>query len=450
MRSEAFCSRHKKVEQGLLFPQSTRRLHLNRSIALISEHASPLAALGGIDAGGQNIYVASIARELGRLGYSVDVFTRRDSEHLPERVDYAPGVRVINVPAGPASYVRKEDMLPLMDSFCDYVCDFARSNGGYLLSHANFFMSGLVSLRLKECLRTPYVVTFHALGRVRRLHQRGADQFPPQRMDIEDVTIAQADGIVAECPQDHRDLTTLYRADERRISVIPCGFDRGEFWPIAKPFARRALGFSPNEKLLVNIGRLAPRKGLDNLIRGLGRLSRDHHMNARLVLVGGNSDLPDPALTPEMARLQAIAQEEGVANQVVFTGRRSREFLKLYYSAADLFCTTPWYEPFGITPLEAMACGTPVIGADVGGIRFSVADGVTGFLVPPNDPDALASRAAELLGDPRRMKEMGRAGMQRVQAQFTWPKIAREISVFYERVLGMRMPRRPIKVAVAA
>ncbi len=423
---------------------------MNRSIALISEHASPLAAVGGIDAGGQNIYVAQVARELGRLGYDVDVFTRRDSERLPQVVDYAPGVRVINVPAGPAAYVRKEEMLPLMDEFCDYVCDFARRKGGYLLSHANFFMSGLASLKLKECLSVPYVVTFHALGRVRRQHQREADQFPAARMAIEDETIARADGIVAECPQDHRDLTTLYRADEHRIAVIPCGFDRGEFWPITKPFARRALGFNTQEPLLVNVGRLAPRKGLDNLIRGLGRLTHRHEMNARLVLVGGNSDLPDPALTPEIARLQAIAEEEGVARQVVFTGRRSREFLKLYYSAADIFCTTPWYEPFGITPLEAMACGTPVIGSDVGGIRFSVADGVSGFLVPPNDPDALAARAAELLADPARMREMGRAGVQRVQAQFTWPKVARAISAFYERVLGVRMPRRPVRVAVAA
>src|SRR4051812_31393444 len=160
--------------------------HLNRSIALISEHASPLAAVGGIDAGGQNIYVASVARELGRLGYDVDVFTRRDSERLPEVVDYAPGVRVVNVPAGPASYVRKEDMLPLMDAFCDYVCDFARRKDGYLLSHANFFMSGLASLKLKERFGIPYVVTFHALGRVRRVYQREADQFPEARMAIEE------------------------------------------------------------------------------------------------------------------------------------------------------------------------------------------------------------------------------------------------------------------------
>src|SRR3954465_11192078 len=139
---------------------------LTRSIALISEHASPLAAVGGIDAGGQNIYVAQIASELGRLSYSVAVFARRDSDRLPEVVDYAPNVRVVNVPAGPPQYVRKEAMLPLMDEFSDSVAKVAGRRGGYLLSHANFFMSGLVSLRLKERLGTPFVMTFHALGRV--------------------------------------------------------------------------------------------------------------------------------------------------------------------------------------------------------------------------------------------------------------------------------------------
>lgn len=415
-----------------------------KNVALISEHASPLAAVGGIDSGGQNVYVAQVARELGRMGHSVDVFTRRDSVELPEVLDYAPGVRVVNVPAGPASFVRKEDLLPLMGEFCDFVCDFAERNGGYRLSHANFFMSALASMKLKERLGTPYVVTFHALGRVRKLHQGDADQFPRERTEIEDEAIERADGIIAECPQDRADLTTLYRADPRRIAVIPCGYDKGELWPITEAFARRALGLPADERILLNVGRLTPRKGIDNLLRGLGLLARVHGIQARLIVVGGNSDLPDPALTPEIGRLKAIAVEEGVERQVCFTGRRSREFLKLYYSAADLFATTPWYEPFGITPLEAMACATPVIGADVGGIRFSIADGVTGALVPPNDPAAFAEKAAEMLADRERLREMGRAGLHRVQARFTWPKVARSISAFYEHVLGVRTSQRRI------
>jgi glycosyltransferase involved in cell wall biosynthesis len=423
---------------------------LTRNIALISEHASPLASAGGVDSGGQNIYVAQVARHLGRLGYSVDVFTRRDRPEAPGIVEMAPRLRVIHVPAGPPSFVRKEELLPLMDEFYAFVRDFARAHDGYQLVHANFFMSALVAARLKETLGLPFVITFHALGRVRRLHQQEADQFPEERVRIEEACIAQADAIIAECPQDAEDLNTLYPADPSRIRVIPCGFDKAEFWPIARPFARRALGFDPKERILLNIGRLVPRKGIDTAVRALGRLVRHHGLAAKLVIVGGNSDVPCPVLTPEIGRLHDIACAEGVAEHVQFTGRRSREFLKLYYNAADVFVTTPWYEPFGITPLEAMACGTPVVGADVGGIKYSVADGFTGCLVPPNDPDALAAALAKLYRDPDLRKQLGRNAIDRVHEQFTWGKVAAAIAALYQEVLAGGSQRRAARVAVAA
>jgi len=413
---------------------------LSKRIAIISDHASPLAAAGGVDSGGQNVYIAQVSRQLARMGYRVDVFTRRDNQDLPEVLEWTPRIRVVHVPAGPATYVRKEELLPLMGDFAGHVRDFARRNGGYAISHANFFMSGLASIELKRALGIPYVVTFHALGRVRRLHQGEADHFPPARLDIEEEVIAEADAVIAECPQDFDDLTTLYRADPSRVRVIPCGFDKSEFWPITRPLARRTLGYRPDERILLNIGRLVPRKGVDNAIRGVARLARTHAIEARLIVVGGNSDLPDPALTPEIGRLKQLAAAEGIEDRVIFTGRRSREFLKLYYSAADLFITTPWYEPFGITPLEAMACGTPVVGADVGGIRYSIADGETGALVPPNDPDALAARVAELYSDPARLKVLGKNAIRRVHGQFTWQKVARSIAGCYEQVLRQPYP----------
>jgi glycosyltransferase involved in cell wall biosynthesis len=413
---------------------------LSKRIAIISDHASPLAAAGGVDSGGQNVYIAQVSRQLARMGYRVDVFTRRDNQDLPEVLEWTPRIRVVHVPAGPPTYVRKEELLPLMGDFACHVRDFARRNGGYAISHANFFMSGLASIELKRALGIPYVVTFHALGRVRRRHQGEADHFPPERLDIEEEVIAEADAVIAECPQDFDDLTTLYRADPSRVRVIPCGFDKSEFWPITRPLARRTLGYRPDERILLNIGRLVPRKGVDNAIRGVARLARTHGIEARLVVVGGNSDLPDPALTPEIGRLKQLAAAEGIEDRVIFTGRRTREFLKLYYSAADLFITTPWYEPFGITPLEAMACGTPVVGADVGGIRYSVADGETGALVPPNDPDALAARLAELYSDPARLKALGKNAIRRVHGQFTWQKVARSIAGCYEQVVRQPYP----------
>jgi glycosyltransferase involved in cell wall biosynthesis len=312
-------------------------------------------------------------------------------------------------------------------------------------------MSGLAALELKRCLGTPFVVTFHALGRVRQRHQREADRFPIERAEIEDELISQADGIIAECPQDKTDLTTLYDGQPSKISIIPCGFDKAEFWPITRALARRTLGYKADDRILLNIGRLVPRKGIDNAIRGVARLARSHGIAAKLVIVGGNSDLPDPALTPEIGRLSELARAEGIEGQVIFTGRRSREFLKLYYSAADIFVTTPWYEPFGITPLESMACGTPVVGANVGGIRFSVVDGMTGGLVPPNDAGALAERLAEMLRDPDRLKEYSRNAIKRVRAQFTWQKVARSIAGCYEQAVAEGAPRRsPARMAVAA
>ncbi len=423
---------------------------MTRKIAVISEHASPLASAGGVDSGGQNIYVAQVARHLARMGFAVDVFTRRDNAETPAVVQLAPRLRVVHVPAGPPQFVRKEDLLPLMDAFYGYVREYAIAQE-YQLVHANFFMSALVAARLKRELGIPFVITFHALGRVRRLHQNEADQFPAERVDIEDACIAQADAIIAECPQDEQDLTTLYAADPARIRVVPCGVDKAEFWPIARPFARRALGFDPKERIILNIGRLVPRKGIDTVIRALGRLARIHGLAAKLVVVGGNSDVPCPVLTPEIGRLRDIAAAEGVADLVQFTGRRSREFLKLYYNAADIFVTMPWYEPFGITPLEAMACGTPVVGADVGGIKYSVADGLTGCLVPPHDPDALAASLAKLYRDADLRKQYGRNGIDRVHEQFTWGKVTASIASLYQDVLARSAaPGRGARVAVAA
>lgn len=413
---------------------------MSRRIALISEHASPLAVLGGVDSGGQNVYVGQLARHLAAIGYEVDVLTRRDSELLPEVVDWVRGVRIVHVPAGPPRFVRKEELLPTMDPFLSYAYQVAQTRG-YDLVHANFWMSGLVAANLKQALGIPFVVTFHALGRVRREHQGEADQFPDVRFDIEDRIVAEADRIIAECPQDEADLIRLYNADPGRIAIIPCGFDPDEFQPINKVLARVALGLPPDEHIVLQLGRMVPRKGVDNVIRGFGRLVRRHHIPARLLIVGGESDDPDPDATPEIGRLQAVAEEEGVADRVTFVGRRGRETLNYYYSAADVFVSTPWYEPFGITPLEAMASGTPVIGSNVGGIKFTVRDGETGYLVPPQDPDALGERLAYLYKNPKLLSVFRNHAIRRANDLFTWERVAFAMTALYEEVVTARQSK---------
>ena len=405
-----------------------------KRIALISDHASPLAVLGGVDSGGQNVYVAQVAKRLAARGHQVDVFTRRYGVSLPRVVEWCPNVRVIHVPAGPPRDVRKEELLPYMGDFARWMIGYCRMQGGYDVLHANFFMSGLVARDVRTALGTPFVITFHALGHVRRKHQGTADEFPDARTGLEAQIVAQADAIIAECPQDKHDLETLYAADPARLHVVPCGVDREEFWPLSRRFARQTLGIPVDAHLLVNVGRLVPRKGIDNVIRGLGVLKREHGLAATLFVVGGNSDVPDPHGTPEIARLANVAARHAEGQRVVFTGRRTRDLLKLYYAAADALVTTPWYEPFGITPLEAMACGTPVIGSAVGGLTYTIKDGESGLLVPPNDPQALGATLAHFYASPRLAKRMGRAALRRAHTRFTWERVARELETVYAQV----------------
>jgi D-inositol-3-phosphate glycosyltransferase len=416
------------------------------NIAMISEHASPLATIGGVDAGGQNIYVAHTARHLANLGYSVDIFTRRDSEDVADIVDWMPGIRVFNVRAGPASFVRKEALLPHIARFARIVVDVARAAAArgapYAVCHAHFFMSGLVARRLKQVLGIPYVVTFHALGRVRLLHQPH-DEFPPQRCALEQMVIDTADAIVAECPQDEKDLQRHYRTPSSRMRMIPCGFDPDELRPVSRADARAHLGLPPDRPIVLQLGRMVPRKGVDTVIRALGILERRYAQRPLLLIVGGESPIPDPVRTPEIGRLQRIATEEGVAADVEFVGQRPRTELRYFYSAADVFVTMPWYEPFGITPVEAMACGIPVIGARVGGVQYSVEDGRTGFLVEARDADALARRLAHVFSDPSIPRLLGKRARRRAWGRFTWHEVSRSLADLYSEVAAGAPLSRP-------
>jgi D-inositol-3-phosphate glycosyltransferase len=206
-------------------------------------------------------------------------------------------------------------------------------------------------------------------------------------------------------------------------------------YPIRKAEARKLLQLKEDEKILLQLGRIVPRKGIENVIRALYILKHQSDYVFRLLIVGGESDEPDPKTTPEIGRLQRIAQDLGVADQLLFTGRKTREVLKFYYSAADVFITTPWYEPFGITPLEAMACGTPVIGSVVGGIKHTVVDRKTGFLVPPDDPVELSGKINLLLSDPALAKRMKKEGISRVNRWFTWAKVSQLLSDMYEEII---------------
>jgi D-inositol-3-phosphate glycosyltransferase len=408
---------------------------MEKKVAVISEHASPLALLGGVDSGGQNVYVAEICKELAKSGHQVDVYTRKDNHELAALVEWEQQVHIIHIKAGPEKFVEKEKLLQYMDEFALNMIRFIKENKiDYDIIHANFFMSGLVASKVKKALNIPYVITFHALGLVRLAHQKEMDKFPSKRCAIETFLVKDADGIIAECPQDKDDLINYYNAEPEKISIVPCGFNPEEFYVLDQREARKKLGLKQDKTILLQLGRMVPRKGVDNVIKAVAALKKIK--NALLVIVGGESEEADPLLTPEIGRLQEIARRENVIDKIVFTGKKCRHTLKYYYAAADIFITTPWYEPFGITPLEAMACGTPVIGANVGGIKYSIVNNKTGALVPPNDPIALAEKIELLMSDKLALSQMSDNAIKRVNRLFTWKKVTKAIEKIYEQVIS--------------
>jgi D-inositol-3-phosphate glycosyltransferase len=410
---------------------------MNR-IAMISVHASPLAKLEGKDGGGQNVYVAKLSEQLVNKGFEVDVFTRRETETAAEVVVMTTGVRVIQVQAGPAQLIDREKLLPFMDEFTLGMMRFiTRESITYDLIHAHFFMSAWVAYQLKRWLNVPYVVTFHGLGKIRRKHQRSLDQFPDERLGVEAVVGMDADAVIAESPQDMYDLTTLYALNRERIHLIPCGYDPREFEPLPKRLACDKLGLDPHLRYVLQLGKLVLRKGIETMIRGFAHLVRtvESLEDVRLLVVGGETDVPDPRWTPELGRLMLVAEAMGVADKVIFTGRKERNKLRYYYNAAEVLVSTPWYEPFGITPLEAMGCAKPVIGARVGGLPYSVVHKETGLLVPPKNPLAVAKALYHVLHNPHVAKQWGLNGRKRARAFFTWEQIAKEMMRVYERIL---------------
>jgi D-inositol-3-phosphate glycosyltransferase len=391
-------------------------------IAMISEHASPLACLGGIDAGGQNVHVAALATALAERGHQVVVYTRKDEASLPDRVALAPGVAVEHIAAGPQRRVARDEIFPYMDAFA------VQLNRRWRLAppevvHAHFWMSGLAALNASLPLGIPVVQTFHALGTVKRRWQAEADTSPSERICVERRLARLVACVIATCSDEVSELSTM-GADRRSIDIIPCGVDLSLFTPAgpSEPARRR--------NRILTLSRMVPRKGIDDVIRSLAQLP-----DTELLIVGG-PDAADLDTDAEARRLRALAVECQVAERVLLTGRMPHAALPALIRSADVVATVPWYEPFGIVPLEAMACAVPVVASAVGGQLDTIVHDQTGLLVPPRDPDRLAAVLAELLADPERRRRMGQAGRRRVEDRYSWPLIAHATERSYARVLA--------------
>jgi glycosyltransferase involved in cell wall biosynthesis len=390
------------------------------NIAMVSEHANPLASVGSVDAGGQNVHVAELARALAARGHRIRVYSRRDSLDVPERVALCEGVEVVHVPAGPPTDVPKDELLPHIPAFTRALAAYWRADPPDVV-HAHFWMSGLAALAAARPLGVPVVQTFHALGVVKRRWQQAADTSPPERVRLE-AALARSVPVVATSEDEVEELV-LQGMRRRNARVVPCGVDTQQFRPATGPPVRRF------PRRLMSVGRLVPRKGYETAIRALPYVP-----DAELFIVGGpGAELV--ATDPEAARLRAVAGECGVAHRVRFTGQVRRDALPRLLQTADAMLCTPWYEPFGMVALEAMACGVPVVASAIGGLRDTVLPGTTGELVRPRDPRTLGVVVRRLLADSTRHAGYRVASVDRVRSRYRWDRVAAETEAVYAGLL---------------
>jgi D-inositol-3-phosphate glycosyltransferase len=417
-----------------------------RRIAVLSVHTSPLAALGGKETGGMNVYVRELCRHLARDGWQIDVFTRLQSPDVaPFAIRNDFGYRTVHIPAGPAGPVDRRAMFDLLPEFLEGLQTFVRREGvTYELIHSHYWLSGWVAGRLAPEWGVPVVQMFHTLGKMKDLVAGQDDpREAPNRAQVEQDILGFADRIVSATPLDRQQTTTLYNVDEDKVVVIPCGVNLDLFRPIDQRAAREALGLPVDRGMLLFVGRLDPVKGLNVLLEAMCELTRRRRpcraQDLSLAVIGGDREDHLEAMMTDLKCLSDIRHELGLDDLVMFVGSRAQEDLPNYYSAADACVMPSLYESFGMVALEAMACGTPVIASRVGGLTYTVRDGETGYLVPEKDPKALAEKLDLVLTDRPLRNRLGSRATQ-VAKEYGWEKVAEQIRRLYPE-LGVRPER---------
>ena len=414
-------------------------------VAMLSYHTCPLATLGGKDTGGMNVYVRELTRQLGRMGVHVDVFTRSQDEHVPHVLhDLGYGNRVVHVPAGPEVPMAKRELAEHIPQFVDGIIQFAaEKNIQYDLIHSHYWMSGLAAESLSDTWGVPIVHMFHTLGEMKnRIAKTDAEKEGAYRVEGERRVIARADRIIAATLAEQSQLQFLYRTNRRKISIIPPGVDTSHFYPIPKDEARDFIGVKPREKIVLFVGRIEPLKGLDTLIKAMSCQRTTNIGRVTLAVIGGDPDANSETMSVEMVRIQRLCDDLCMGRMVVFLGKRAQDTLPYYYSAADVLVMPSHYESFGMVALEAMACGTPVIASQVGGLAFLIRDGETGYHVPDQDPEALCERLMILLNDAHQRRAMGLRAAEYAR-NYAWANIAAQVMDVYKTLAGVGEKNEP-------
>lgn len=410
------------------------------NVAMLSYHTCPLATLGGKDTGGMNVYVHQLTRTLGKLGVRVDVFTRSQDEHVPHVLhDLGYHNRVVHIPAGPEVPLPKAELERYIPKFVQGIKSFAESkNIHYDLIHSHYWMSGLAAIELSQTWNIPFLHMFHTLVLMKnRIAQTPQEMEGEYRILGEKKVISKANRIIAATLAEKSQLEFLYKAPSSKISVIPPGVDTRHFYPIPKDEAKEVVGVPEDSHTILFVGRIEPLKGIDKLIQAISIIQKNGELRCcphNLVIIGGEPNAKPEEMNAEMARLQDMVEDLGIENFVIFLGKQDQQLLPYYYSASEIVVMPSHYESFGMVALEAMACGTPVIASQVGGLAFLVRDGETGFVVPGNDVQMLAKRLVELIKDKDLRNKLGNKSAEYAQL-YAWEIISEKMIEVYNQVL---------------
>ncbi len=406
-----------------------------KRVAMLSVHTCPLAMLGGKETGGMNVYVRDLALEFSKRGIAVDVFTRSQNAHLPHVMhQLGSNGRVIHIPTGPEVPYDKNKVFDYLPEFVDGVKRFAAAEGiEYDMIHSHYWLSGWAARELRKEWNVPIVQMFHTLGKMKdAVAQRPSEHETARRIEVETEIVQFADRLVAATPTEREQLIKLYGADPNHISIVPPGVDIAHFHPMPTRLARQQIGVGDHDWMILFVGRIEPLKGVDTLIRAMALLARECPTwvsRLSLAIIGGDPNTNENA---EMERLKAMHAELQLGDLVVFLGAKDQNKLQYYYNAAEALVMPSHYESFGMVALEAMACGTPVIASDVGGLSHLVRDGETGFHIPSGDHLALASTLSRLLQDDALRGKLGEQATYWAQ-NYSWVKIGDRILDVYRR-----------------
>ncbi|MER3493996.1 MAG: glycoside hydrolase [Mastigocladus sp. ERB_26_2] len=406
-------------------------------IALISVHGDPAIEIGKEEAGGQNVYVRQVGEALAQLGWQVDMFTRKVSTEQDTIVQHRPNCRTIRLEAGAVEFVPRDNLFGNLPEFVDNFLEFQRENGiTYPLIHTNYWLSSWVGMQLKKIQGSKQVHTYHSLGAVKYNTIKTIPLIASTRLAVEKEVLETAERIVATSPQEKEHMRSLV-STKGNIDIIPCGTDIEQFGCISRQTARVQLGLNPEDKVVMYVGRFDPRKGIETLVRAVGKSQFRGDKHLKLIIGGGSR--PGQSDGMERERIEGIVHELGMSDFTIFTGRLSQEILPSYYAAADVCVVPSHYEPFGLVAIEAMASNTPVVASDVGGLQFTVVPEETGLLAPPQDEDAFAVAIDRILANPQWREQLGKAGRKRVESKFSWNGVATQLSELYTQLLQAKV-----------